>query len=494
MRLRLVLPCLLLLAACDKPSTSSSTPPPPSASALSAASTRPVASAAPPASSAPAPTVTEAAARDVLKRWLATQNDGDFAAYKALYAERFEGIRRSGEQVKKLDRASWMRERERMFKNKMAVSADAAQVQVSLGGAEVRFTQTWESAGYKDSGPKVLALISRRSGLRIAREEMLSSTKAKPALPPALHDDRFAYAVGGALVLDDAPKDEWSHAPTAIVSREGAGGAAIVTRREVDEARLPAAVTALKGKKAQLFTATGAACEAKVKGFAVISRVVPHFGIVEQWTATGEHAGEPRPTDAQIAEDAWEQASEGRLLVAELDGDAARCKPATWGRVSHAAAPIFIAAVPADDALKAAAHAELRKLAAYAEAQKEFESESGEPKPSGAWDKTDGTTLEVRQIPLPKGGMLVTAYLHATTGCPFDRTVSAVWEAKGNGTHLVLMSPPSLEQTEIVPTGAADVDGDGTFELLLPDGILQRAGTQYSDFHQLVVPNRDCPC
>jgi hypothetical protein len=35
-------------------------------------------------------------ARAVLERWLKAQNEGDFAAYEALYATRFTDIRRSG--------------------------------------------------------------------------------------------------------------------------------------------------------------------------------------------------------------------------------------------------------------------------------------------------------------------------------------------------------------------------------------------------------------
>src|SRR5689334_14206203 len=71
---------------------------------------------------APEP-VTDAAARAVLDAWLAAQNAGTFPAYEALYAPRFEGVRRSGTQVARLDRKRWMREREAMFKQKTTVTA-----------------------------------------------------------------------------------------------------------------------------------------------------------------------------------------------------------------------------------------------------------------------------------------------------------------------------------------------------------------------------------
>src|SRR5262245_24156399 len=65
----------------------------------------------------------KAAVDTFLAAWVKTQTDGDFAAYSALYADRFRGIRRSGPRTVKLDRAGWMKDRERMFKKKMLVKA-----------------------------------------------------------------------------------------------------------------------------------------------------------------------------------------------------------------------------------------------------------------------------------------------------------------------------------------------------------------------------------
>src|SRR3954452_8030704 len=71
----------------------------------------------------PAPSL-EQRARDVLERWVQAQNRGDFAAYQALYAPGFSGVRRSGDKAVELDRAGWMRDRARMFKKKMRVRVD----------------------------------------------------------------------------------------------------------------------------------------------------------------------------------------------------------------------------------------------------------------------------------------------------------------------------------------------------------------------------------
>ncbi len=40
--------------------------------------------------------------RNLIDTWLAAQNQGDFARYQALYAERFEGIKRTADFIPEL--------------------------------------------------------------------------------------------------------------------------------------------------------------------------------------------------------------------------------------------------------------------------------------------------------------------------------------------------------------------------------------------------------
>jgi hypothetical protein len=113
----------------------------------------------------------------LLERWLDAQNRGDFAAYQQLYATSFEGIRRSGARVTKLDRAGWLKDRERMFQKKMTVTAADRNVEAYGSGHRVTFTQTWSSGSYKDTGTKELILLEEGGELRIFREELLESVK-----------------------------------------------------------------------------------------------------------------------------------------------------------------------------------------------------------------------------------------------------------------------------------------------------------------------------
>lgn len=50
----------------------------------------------------------EAAGRALLDAWLAAQNAGDFAAYEALYAQRFTGIKRVDARSQRFDRSGFV--------------------------------------------------------------------------------------------------------------------------------------------------------------------------------------------------------------------------------------------------------------------------------------------------------------------------------------------------------------------------------------------------
>lgn len=111
----------------------------------------------------------------LVDRWLDAQNRGDFEGYTRLYAAGFVGVRRSGARATRLDRAGWIKDRERMFRSKMTVIATDRKVEPLGEGFRVTLTQTWASGRYKDVGTKELVLVPEEGELRIEREEMLES-------------------------------------------------------------------------------------------------------------------------------------------------------------------------------------------------------------------------------------------------------------------------------------------------------------------------------
>lgn len=151
---------------------------------------------------------------------------------------------------------------------------------------------------------------------------------------------RFGHVIhdGGVRVLLDASPDEvWAAkgAPT-LVSK----GSPVVTRREVDESRLPSNFTSVIGSRVDLMRAGELVCEATVTGLSLIGRVEPYFGARGEWEGGGG-ASEKAWSAAEIAEEAWKLSDPGgRALAAELgDLKGEGCGEATWARDARAPAP-----------------------------------------------------------------------------------------------------------------------------------------------------------
>lgn len=156
-----------------------------------------------PATAPPTPTAAPREAREqddvraFLARWLNAQNDGNFDLYASLFATEFTGVRRSGPTKEHFDRTGWLKDRKRMFRKQMFVSADAVEIDVQPTYAQIVFTQEWASGTYKDTGKKQLVVIRDRDDWLIAREDMISSdyvpewTKCDPEDDGCTGDDEF---------------------------------------------------------------------------------------------------------------------------------------------------------------------------------------------------------------------------------------------------------------------------------------------------------------
>jgi hypothetical protein len=125
----------------------------------------------------PADVPDEAAVRELLARWLDAQNKGDFAAYRALYAPSFHGVRRSLGRTVVLDYPGWLRDRERMFKRPMKVTAIDVRITREAPFAHATFVQEFSSGSYADRGRKQIDFAVFAGGPAIAREELLESQR-----------------------------------------------------------------------------------------------------------------------------------------------------------------------------------------------------------------------------------------------------------------------------------------------------------------------------
>jgi hypothetical protein len=410
--------------------------------------------AATPPAAAPPAAITRERAQALLDQWLAAQNRGDFAAYQALYADRFEGVKRVGERVRRFARAGWMADRKRMFAKPMEVEAREAAIATTATTAEVRFVQRWRSGTFEDLGPKRLLLVLDGGALEIAREEMLRSEVVAAASP----DEKptgfgFLLSLDGKtfMVLEGAPVPDKRGKPKLEERDDGV----YVASATATDADLGPDVTRWKG--APIRTDDG--CETQVVGFRLVAREVPHFSTAQMWEgkidSDGNMAEGDAPTtpvdDAEIADDIF---TSGHVFVA---AELAAC------RGLHA--QMLLADRPAsvdgekvsDPALEKKARALFARLPEVTQLQREHKAQGGK----GTWWEDSASVAIFKH---PGSGQVVVAVGADNRGSCGEFSASAwiVYEVKSGAlSTLYTGSPPA----EIL--GAVDTDGDGRLELMV---------------------------
>jgi hypothetical protein len=425
--------------------------------------------------------LTDGDVRAFVGKWLAAQNMGDFAAYETLFATRFTGVRRSGPRTVNLDRAGWIRDRARMFRKPMTVGITHPSVFPEGSAARVWFTQTFAQGNYKDEGAKQLVIIREAGALKIASELMLRSRVASP--PPTPKDDRFRFVVSGAVLLSESPDLEWGTGPITYV-----GGEPAVAARRVDARKLPRDLARWRGRPVRLVTADGVTCDAKVTGFRLLSRSIPHFSVRQRWNTVPRSVAAP---------EAW--ASGNKILVADTDEP---CERALWAQAAGEPAPAVDDGVRADEPLAKRALAELRKSADWKRIQKSYLEES----PSAdvtRWDELKDAKVDVRQFRALRAGkeiQLVSVALTLWPGCnEFGADLWGLFEER-DGTLIPRNTPGTLQG---YPISVVDSDGDGNSELLTvpfptnfdcEKGRVLLHGELWDDGEQIEVPYLDCPC
>lgn len=202
-------------AAAAKPAAPNAAPAKPAARAAAApakptAPAKPAAAAAASTATAVAPETLKAA-KDFLASWVAAQNQGNFAAYEAMYAPGFTGTKRVGKVQKTFDREGWLQDRKSMFRAAMLVEATELVVTGAPPIITLELTQRWEQGTFADVGTKRLVIDVYRSADPILREDMLSSRKALArqaclmALYPEARGGRIGADKTAAKVLSIEP-------------------------------------------------------------------------------------------------------------------------------------------------------------------------------------------------------------------------------------------------------------------------------------------------
>ena len=379
-------------------------------------------------------------------------------------------MRRSGSRTVQLDRAGWMRDRQRMFAKPMKVSASDLRVAGTPASARVTFVQEWESGNYHDRGPKQLVIVREEGAARIAQEEMLASEKTAPVATTS--EDAFAFVLGRYAILDDAPDEAWATGAPRI---EDDGDPVITSKRATG---LPAELAAFVGKKLIVQSAGAEKCTATVKELRIVGAVVPHFGTRQEWR-------DEKTSARKRADEAWELS--GKMLGALLDG----CTNTETAFARGADRPPLSLVLPqkGDDELRAAAIAQLRKLTSWRALQKDYASQGKK----GKWDeKATDAEVDVDRWDLP-GRPLVTVSAHAFDGCAgFGGEVFAVYALSSSGKLELRGEPGALR-----PTAAVLLDGTPAFFGTLgwsDFGVGLQLVPVRGEVRKLSVPYLDCPC
>lgn len=438
---------------------------------------------APPAVAPRAPepaAVTEPEARALLDTWLNAQNTGDFAAYRQLYAERFDGIKRMGERVRKLDRAAWLADRERMFEPPtsgaaMRVELTDTQVTLSPSTARLRFVQRFTRGTFSDRGPKELLLVRQAGALRIAREELLSSEVIRPAAG-APTPGEFFFVIKEGLVLSQAP----SNAAIGPLEMLDGNADVYVARSAVDAARLEPAELGMQGRSVRLNGLPE--CTARVGELSLIVRVDPHFGTTQRWTGivAGDDGqlvdtGRKTPLD-EVTREVWDMGTP--ILVAALEGVPSGCHP-LWARD---------AALPVETVTEAGAEPEPLVVT---EARQQI---------ARSIARFDANTagiaehIDIKRVPGKRP--LVVARYSRGEGCADNVAATFIWALQGTAEkpRLKLLNQPQASGEYDVMLGL-DLDGDGVLELLANSGThLLRPTDGYSMIDSIEVLSLDCYC
>lgn len=310
---------------------------------------------------------------------------------------------------------------------------------------------------------------------------------APAAQEPPTASAHLALADGAPrVVVTEELQEGLARGPVSLASATGV----VTLRRAVDDAVATPAQRAWVGRRVRLSGAAGVVCEGTVRSLSVEARVMPDTSLVDALTGEDAPEGE-RPTLDSL----WELASgAGRVaLVADVDGERG-CDGALWAEPAEASAKLTRGVDDADDATRALALAEFRKLPAWEDAAARWSDDLAardEAAPDVArWDEVGGAP----DVKLVEGGSLVIVSKDVGGGCgEFDASITAVFRVRGGaaGPTLELANDPGRGRAFDV-LGAVDLDGDGALDLLVPGGF--RRGAALDDAVTSDVPFLGCPC
>lgn len=450
----------------------------PSNAAASSAST--AASISPSAEDAPIDTAPAQALLDV---WVKAQNQGDFAAYKALYASKMMGIKRAGSRSTSFNREGWLEDREAMFLRPISVTVDTPRFVATPNLVLVSFKQTWQSSTFKDVGDKQLVLVREGGRLLISREEMLSSdlgVRAAGDLELGVGFSLIKSAAGRKFAVlgreAEVPFDQ-------IVVEHPVYVSPTLALRPIAPALLPPKAKAALGQPFRLHGSDGA-CESTATAAWVLS---------EGHTIDASHMdadGKPLTSPAAIATSIWRLGQGGgRFLVVELTPG---CGDALVARLASLPEAHPWYTQPCGEGVVRRALSAFRALPGYAKVQARWRE-----KYDGYW--------EGKRTPYGAEGMRYACYGDGETQyialsamrftCSHeDGNVWAIYKVQDKLVLLTDAEPQVPDFDAVLPALGLDVNGDGLPEFFDTQMYIGAQQGVYRLQGDVIAPFFGCRC
>lgn len=420
------------------------------------------------------PDVDEIEARVLVMNWLNAQQGRGFDVYSALYDSAFYGTKRIGNRTYRYDRRSWLADRKRMFAKPMQVEIRGVEIQTHLRLTFVTFEQVWSSGKFRDIGRKRLTLVATPDGARIRGEDMLTSKVEATGRTIAPSTEDFMSVVHTRrlyAVLADEADEAWSHGLAGLDSDESTTTDA--ARRLVLEASVPASAPKPPSGTLALYDASGVACHAKAGKRFLLRRVFNSDGSMSNPTVEREEGSRGRRTPRELAERIWEAASEGTLLVAELEVIDGSCEHALWARSTARPTPRVFTRAEATAELSARIARAVQKLPADERIQRTYRKIVKESFPDSGpddgttprWERFDGSAPSVVVWNTAQDTMVT--YAATAGGCgDFYGAIWVVFRLQGDTLSLVAQSEGSSVPDDLAFTSLVDLDGDGNVDML----------------------------
>jgi hypothetical protein len=288
------------------------------------------------------------------------------------------------------------------------------------------------------------------------------ATVTEPA-PPAADErsiDMAPVITDGELrvVLRGDVEDDWLTGKPTVTEDDGV---TVVTRALSKTGR--AQVKEAIGTRVRLYSADGASCLARVTGAVALGRF--------------EGVGELEPGAGP--QGAWDAASATVVVAGDLEPLEGSCDQALWARTESLPAPSLAEAGKPADKIRRAAAAALRARPEYAEI-------------TGG----DGGKEEIRVTSWSAGGETLVVATLLLEGCVEDAwpVLTALWRLDHGALRFV-----GAEESITEVLAAADVDGDGSLELVGRDdligvAVLRRGDGRFEVAERAPVAVLGCRC